>query len=194
MNQFGELAHHIWDVEFGDHTTSLERERNVFLISGYLEANVGQLNTLINTNFQYDKEKDLVEPPLGAEEKAIFTQLYLKDYMNKQARNLLRNAAATANVASTIDNSSTENITTTAGGVTDWTELREGDTMIKRTIATSTETARTQNSSAQIFQKSAAESNQLLKELVHAYNMYGARPIQVAGYDAPIIEPTGSHN
>jgi hypothetical protein len=194
MNQFGELANHIWDIEFGDHSTSLERERNVFLISGYLEANVGQLNTLINTSFHLNKEKDLVEPPLGSEEKAIFTQLYLKDYMNKQARNLLRNAASTANSSSTIDNYNTENVTVTSDGVTDWIELREGDTMIKRAIATTTETAKTQASSAKILQQSAAEANLLLKELVHSYNMYGAKPLQVAGYDAPIVQPTGSHN
>jgi len=41
MNQLGELAFHIWDIEFGDHSTALERERNALLISGYLEANLG---------------------------------------------------------------------------------------------------------------------------------------------------------
>jgi len=188
MNQLGELAYHIWDVEFGDHSSSLERERQVFLISGYLDVNLGQLNTLINTDFHLNKETDKVEPPLHTEEKAIFTQLYLKDFMNKQARNLLRNAAATAGQASTADNASTENIKVTSDGVTDWIELREGDTMIKRAIATTTETARTQTSSAQIFQKSAAEANQLLKELVHSYNMYGSRPVQVAGGVSSVSE------
>jgi len=178
MNQLGELAFHIWDIEFGDHSTALERERNALLISGYLEANLGQLNTLIHTDFYVDEDEDKVVPPLQYEEKAIFTQLYLKDYMNKQARNILRNAAS----------SSTESneTTTTIAGVTDWIELREGDTSIKRSVATST----TKNTSAQIFQKSAKEANELLKELVYSYNLYGAKPIQVAGKDAFITADT----
>jgi len=113
MNQLGELAFRIWDIEFGDHSTALERERNALLISGYLEANLGQLNTLINTDFTIDTVKDLVVPALKHEEKAIFTQLYLKDYMNKQARNILRNAAS----SSSENNSSST--TTVVNAVTD---------------------------------------------------------------------------
>ena len=183
MNQLGELAFHIWDIEFGDHSTALERERNALLISGYLEANLGQLNTLLHTNFYVDRDTDTVIPDLQYEEKAIFTQLYLKDYMNKQARNILRNAAS-----NTSDQSSSS--TTTMLGVTDWTELREGDTSIKRSVATAT----TKNTSAQIFQKSAKEANELLKELVYSYNLYGAKPMQVAGNDAQLnieVSPTG---
>lgn len=179
MNQIGELAYNIWDIEFGDHTTALERERNVLLISGYLEANIGQLNTLINTDFYINEEQDSVVPELKYEEKTIFTQLYLKDYMNKQARNILRNAAASSH--------STNNSTnTTTVGVTDWIELREGDTSIRRSVATST----SKNASAQIFQKSAAEANQLLKELVHSYNIYGSVPLQVAGMDGGAVDST----
>lgn len=173
MNQLGELAFYIWDIEFGDHETALQRERNALLISGYLEANLGQLNTLLHTEFYVDQDKDEVVPALHYEEKAIFTQLYLKDYMNKQARNILRNAA---NNVSSSSNAST----TTVLGVTDWTELREGDTSIKRSVATST----TKNTSAQIFQKSAKEATEILKDLVYSYNLYGAKPIQVAGKDA----------
>jgi len=189
MNQLGELAFHIWDIEFGDHSTALERERNALLISGYLEANLGQLNTLINTDFYLDKDKDKISPPLQYEEKAIFTQLYLKDYMNKQARNLLRNAATNTS-SSTVNNNNTENITITSDGVTDWIELREGDTSIKRAVATSTETARTQASSAKVLQQSAQEANQLLKELIHSYNMYGAIPLQVVGQDIGVSVET----
>lgn len=181
MNQLGQLGFSIWDIEFGDHSTALERERNGLLISGYLEANLGQLNTLINTDFHVDAETNEVAPPLQYEEKAIFTQLYLKDYMNKQARNILRNAA---NNSSSSNNTSS---TTSVVGVTDWTELREGDTSIKRSVATST----TKNTSAQIFQKSAKEASELLKDLIHSYNVYGSKPLQVAGSDAYIANTTG---
>lgn len=170
MNQLGELAYHIWDIEFGDHSSALERERNALLISGYLEVNLGQLNTLLNTDFYLDKTEDKVEPVMRYEEKAIFTQLYLKDYMQKQARNVLRNATVTSSTATTTD------------GVTDWVELREGDTSIRRSIATST----SKNASAKIFQDSSKDAMALLEKMVHSYNMYGASPIQVAGVDGGV--------
>ena len=179
MNQLGELGFNVWDVEFGDHSTALDRERNALLISGYFESNIGQLNTLINTDFYVNEDQDSVVPELKYEEKAIFTQLYLKDYMNKQARNILRNAASSSSSTNTSS-------TTTTDGVTDWIELREGDTSIRRSVATST----SKNTSAQILQKSAAEANQLLKELVHSYNMYGSVPLQVAGIDGGEVEST----
>jgi CheY-like chemotaxis protein len=170
MNQLGELAYHIWDIEFGDHSSSLERERNALLISGYLDVNLGQLNTLLNTDFHLNKTKDEVEPALQYEEKAIFTQLYLKDYMQKQARNVLRNATVTSST------------TTTTAGVTDWVELREGDTSIRRSIATST----SKNASAKIFQDSSRDAMALLEKMVHSYNMYGSLPLQVAGVDGGV--------
>lgn len=170
MNQLGGLAYHIWDIEFGDHSSALERERNALLISGYLEVNLGQLNTLLNTDFYLDKTEDKVEPVMRYEEKAIFTQLYLKDYMQKQARNVLRNATVTSSA------------TTTTDGVTDWVELREGDTSIRRSIATST----SKNASAKIFQDSSKDAMALLEKMVHSYNMYGASPIQVAGVDGGV--------
>lgn len=170
MNQLGELAYHIWDIEFGDHSSSLERERNALLISGYLDVNLGQLNTLLNTDFYLNKTKDEVEPVLQYEEQAIFTQLYLKDYMQKQARKVLRNATTTSST------------TTTADGVTDWIELREGDTSIRRSIATST----SKNASAKIFQDSSKDAMALLEKMVHSYNMYGSLPLQVAGIDGGV--------
>lgn len=183
MNQFGELGFNVWDIEFGDHSTALERERNALLISGYFEANIGQLNTLINTDFYLNKDRDMVMPTLQQEEKAIFTQLYLKDYMNKQARNILRNAAGDSNSSNSQNTATT---TVISQGVTDWIELREGDTSIRRSVATAT----SKNASAQILQKSAAEAKQLLTELVHSYNMYGSVPLQVAGQDVAVNEYT----
>ena len=168
MNQLGQLAYNIWDIEFGDHSTALQREREAMLISGYLEVNLGQMNVLINTSFELNKANDEVVPSLNYEERAILTQLYLKDYMNKQARNVLRNATTTSST------------TTTSQGVTDWIELREGDSAIKRSIATAT----SKNASAKLFQDSAKESAELLKRLIHSYNMYGAKPLQVMSGDS----------
>lgn len=171
MNQLGELAYSIYDVEFGDHSTALDREREALLISGYLEANLGQMNILINTDFSLNKASDTVIPSLEYEEKAILTQLYLKDFMQKQARNVLRNATNSTS-------------TTTTEGVTDWVELREGDSSIKRSIATST----SKNMSAKLFQDSSKEAAELLKRLVHSYNMYGSKPLQVMSGDSDMCE------
>lgn len=168
MNQLGELAYDIWDVEFGDHSTALERERNALLISGYLEANLGQMNILINTDFDLNKASDTVIPKLEYEEKAILTQLYLKDYMQKQARNILKNATATSST------------TTTSTGVTDWIELREGDSAIKRSVTTSAN----KNASAKLSLDSSKEAAELLKRMIHSYNMYGSKPLQVVGSDS----------
>ena len=169
MNQLGELAYNIWDIEFGDHSSALERERNALLISGYLDVNLGQLNVLVNTDFCLDVEKDKVSPVLGKEEKAILTQLYLKDYLQKQSRNVLRNATS-------------ESSTSTQSSVGEWIELREGDTTIKRSIVS----ASTRNTSAKLLSDSSKEASKLLEKLIHSYNMYGASPLQVAGDDANI--------
>ena len=166
MNQFGELGYTIWDIEFGDHSSALERERNALLISGYLEANLGQLNTLINTDFTYNASGDMIEPALQQEEKAIFTQLYLKDYLQKQSRNILRNASSTSPIT---DNQ-------------DWSELREGDSYIKRSVASPA----SKNTSAKLLQELAKEANEILTKMIHSYNMYGSVPTQVAGKDAAL--------
>lgn len=167
MNQLGELGYSIWDIEFGDHSTALEREREALLISGYLEANLGQLNILINTDFKLNKVTDKVELELKYEEKAIFTQLYLKDFYQKQARNILRGMTGTT----------TEK---TSAGVTDWTELREGDSVIKRSV----NSASTKNESARAMSNASKEAKEMLETMIHSYNMFGSIPIQVAGKDA----------
>lgn len=170
MNQLGELAYSIWDIEFGDHSSALEREKNALLISGYLEANLGQLNILINTNFQLTTGQ-MLEPKLKHEEEAIFTQLYLKDYYQKQSRNILRGMTSSP---------STSTSTSISTGVTDWTELREGDSVIKRSVNTAT----TKNESARAMANASRDAASMLEKLIHAYNMYGSLPIQVAGKDA----------
>ena len=170
MNQLGHLAYNIWDNEFGTHSNELEREREAILISGYLEANIGSLNILINSDFILDKDEDEVTPNLKYEEKVIFSKLYLKDNLKKQARAVLRDAAGTFN------NGSDSNM--------NWTELREGDSSIKRSVASPA----TKNASARILKDEAAQLAEEIKDMVHAYNMYGALPLQVAGKDALVFD------
>jgi len=92
--------------------------------------------------------------------------MYMKDYLYKQGRIVLKNAAS-----STVTSSSTTE------SLTDWTELREGDSYIKRSIASAT----TKNVSAKIFFDLSKEARENLEKLTHQYNMYGSSPIQIEG-------------
>jgi hypothetical protein len=166
MNQLGTLGYTIWDTEFGDHTGASDRTSNAVLISGYLDANLGQLNTLLNKDFELVTGTDTVSPEFKYEENAIFTQIYLKDYYSKQARNILKGIASSP-------------ITTTG---MNWTELREGDTYIKRAVTS----AATKAESSRLFQALGQQAKDHLRELVHYYNMYGSIPAQVAGKDTTL--------
>ena len=106
MADVGEIATRIYDNEFDDEVTQLQREFRIQGISGWLEANVGQFNNLCYTSFASTGDK------FYQEEESILTQLYLRDYYTKQARTVL-------------------NMSVT--GATDWTRLSEGDTTIVRT-------------------------------------------------------------
>ena len=93
--------------------------------------------------------------------------MYLKDYYQKQARNTLRGITSSTSAAATGMN---------------WTELREGDSFIKRdivSVGTKTETSR-------LFQVASSDAADVLRQMIHAYNMYGSIPTQVAGKDTTL--------
>lgn len=104
MSTIGEIATRIYDNEFDDAPTQLEREFRIEYISGWLEANVGQLNNLTFQNFGTGDS-------FLQEEEAILSKLYLKHFYNKEARSSLNTNG---------DNS------------LNWTRLTEGDTTIVR--------------------------------------------------------------
>ena len=107
MPYVGEIATRIFDNEFGD-VTGADRTNRIQGISGWLDSNVGQLNTLVYTSFASGTDFKL-------EEESLLTQLYLKDYYTRQSRVVL-------SLSST--------------GSVDWTRLTEGDTTIVRTNRT----------------------------------------------------------
>jgi hypothetical protein len=104
MSDIGEIATRIYDNEFDDAPTELEREFKIEAISGWLEANIGQFNNLTYQSFGTGDS-------FLQEEENIMTQLYLKDYYAKQARSVLIGATT---------------------GTMEWTRLTEGDTTIVR--------------------------------------------------------------
>ena len=178
MNQLGELAYSTWDTEFGDHSNPLERKQQSLLISGYYEANLGQLNVLLNTS--YSLKENIVQPVMNHEEKAIFSQLYLKDYYKKQSRNILRSASSLGS------NSASSTTTQDVSSLTDWTTLQEGDTVIRRSVATPS----SKNETARIMGNAASEANILLHKMIHSYNMYGSVPLQIIGEEGYSSMPT----
>ena len=105
MSTIGEIATRIYDNEFDDAPTQLEREFRIEYISGWLEANVGQLNNLTFHSFG-------TGDAFLQEEESILTKLYLKYYYNKHARTVLNGQ---------LDSDSLN-----------WTRLTEGDTTIVR--------------------------------------------------------------
>lgn len=157
MNDIGDLATSIWDNEFGDETGAAHRTSEISSISGWLSANVGQLNNYIYTSFSGASNGQMY--PLGQfmlEEQNIFTQIYLSHYYKKKGRNVLRGIDGTLN--SDID----------------WIRLKEGDSLIVRSNKTDV---------SKIYLDLSKEADEKLKGLVYYYNLYQAKPRQVAGRD-----------
>lgn len=83
----------------------------ITFISGWLEANIGQLNGYTNGEFAVTGVGNF-SPTLEPVEKAIFTCLYEMDYYRREHRKALRG------------------VTT---DVVDWSMLKEGDSVIQKT-------------------------------------------------------------
>jgi hypothetical protein len=80
MNTFGTMASEIYSFEFdGDSTIT-----SISAISGWLQANLGKLNTVVYSNFTGDGSD------IPIEAQSIHKELYLYSYYTKQARNALR--------------------------------------------------------------------------------------------------------
>ena len=145
-------------------------------ISGWLEANIGQLNSEIYTSFDDDlSSPDGVDYVFGHEEAAIFSQMYLRDYYGKAARKTLLGQA--------ISSSASE---TSITGMSSWTKIQEGDTVIERQPLYSTSTSSGGLDITKISQRyydlmELASSN--IEDLVAKYNIQGSSPSQVFGSD-----------
>jgi hypothetical protein len=156
MSNIGEIATRVYDNEFDDAPTQLEREFKIESISGWLGANVGQFNNLTYQSFGTGDDFLL-------EEENILTQLYLKDYYNKQARSVLVGGAT---------------------GSLDWTRLTEGDTTIVRSNKIDI---------ARGYRNLSKDATEQLKDLVYSYNSYQAMPRQTAGIDGGFVSGVSGH-
>ena len=157
-----QIATYIWVSELdGDSadTTSIAK------IVDYLEVNVGQLNILLNTAFEVGGTPELLD-----EEAAILIQLYLRDYYKKKSRTVLHSVATSSG---------------SSGGTSEWTELKEGDSVIKRVATLASPSQKTAMSKS--YQSLSSQANEELKGLVQKYNLYMGKPRQVIG-DFPADE------
>jgi len=166
-NQLGTLASGILQYEFDFITGGSAQASELLIISGTLSGLVGELNTLINQGFGFTTGND-VSPRLKDEERLILQELYIRDNNTKQARKLLRGI---------YDVGSSSSI----AGDAEWTELREGDTVIRRSSASSSSSAKSRLETVRYFKELAREADDRIKDLVYKYNLYGAVPRQVAG-------------
>ena len=80
MSEISDFANSIYSSEFDSDSDAIRLSS----IEGWLEENLGLLNTLINTSYEG------TDPGMGLEEKAIYKQIYLYNYYSKQSRNILR--------------------------------------------------------------------------------------------------------
>lgn len=158
MASLGEIAERIFDNEFDDASTELERLFRIQSISGWLEGNVGQFNNLTYQSFGTGDS-------FLMEEENILTQLYLKNYYNKQARSVLVGGGGGG-----------------TGSALDWTRLSEGDTTIVRSNKTEV---------AKNYKSLAGDASIELNDLVYAYNSYRAMPRQTAGIDGGSVSGSG---
>jgi len=94
---------------------------------------------------------------LNLEEQAILREMYISQYNRKSHRTVLRGIDGT-------------------NGGSDFQVIKEGDSMIQKSNKTVI---------AKSYQEAYLASQERLKDLVYAYNLYGAKPNQVAGDDAP---------
>jgi hypothetical protein len=174
INQIGQLASGLLLYEFDYISGDQERSSELTTISGSMSGKLGELNILINQSFRFTGDDGNPYPRLGNEEGDILQQLYLRDYNTKQAQKLMRG---------TYDSSTVNAINVEAS---EWIELREGDTVIKRNAGSIAYSATNRITLSKDYRVLASEAKDKIRDLVYNYNMYGAQPRQVVGLDAPI--------
>lgn len=98
MANIEQIASGIFFYEFDADTN----ETNISMISGWVQANLGQLNNLIYTDYSGTSD-------IGLEEQTILTHLYLMHYYKKKSRNAIKtigSSTPTNNVVSIRDEDS----------------------------------------------------------------------------------------
>lgn len=164
-----QIAEYIWVNELDGKP---EDTSDIQKIVDYLSLNVGQLNVLLNMRFEVDSS-NVVSPPLLDEESSILVQIYLRDYYKKKARTVLHSTTTVVTPPS-------------SGGESEWTELREGDSVIKRVAQIASPGQKTTISKS--YQNLSDQADKELKNLVQKYNLYIGKPRQVISDNGSSLE------
>lgn len=160
INEIGNLASGIYKYDFDEDSSSV----NPSFVSGWLQNNVGELNISIHSCYSGEN------PGMGDEEQNIYRQIFLRDFYKKIGRKALMGVSYTS--------------TNQSGLVTsDWTELREGDSVIRRRASLASPSEKI--TASRQFSDLSREANEELKHLIYKYNMSKGGPRQVAGKDSP---------
>lgn len=147
MSQIGELAQSIFEIEFDEDSNAVTFE----YVFSWMKENLGLLNTLINTSFSGE------DPNMGTEAESIYKELFLYNYYNKQARNVLRGITAITNAGDNI------------------LQVSDGDNSISFV---------NRNEVSKVYRDLAKDSKSRMDTLVAKYNIYASKPLQVGGYEA----------
>lgn len=176
LNQIGELATEVLEYDFFYISGAQQKETELTRISGTISGRLGELNILLNQSFSYTGDDGNPSPRLGYEEGEILKSIYIRDYNKREAQKILRGIY----VPDVLDDSNSEG---------DWVELREGDTVIKRSSASISNSANNKINASKSHQDVAKEMEAKIKSLVNAYNLYGSVPREAKGEDCIILKP-----
>ena len=138
-------------------------------ISGWFEANVGQLNSQIYTSFDSDLSSGGED--FGHEEAAIFSLMYMKNYYSRAARRTL--------LGKDVGETST---TTSITGMSEWTKIQEGDTVIERQPLYTSSSSSSAKMSEE-YKDLLDTTKQDLDDMIAKYNLYSSEPRQIFGKD-----------
>ena len=147
-------------------------------ISGWLEANVGGLNSYLYTSFDNDLSCVDCGYDFGHEEAAIFTQMYMRNYYSRAATKTLLGQSVSEGGSST----------TSITGMSDWTRITEGDTTIERqplytTSSTGGSGGLDITKISQRYKDLVDATTENLSAMIARYNIENSSPSQVSGSD-----------
>ena len=152
MNDLGNLAYSIVKYEFKEDVSRFP----ISYISGWLEANIGELNGLLHEDFYVDVSGYIGPSGLATLEENIFKKLYTINYYNKASRDVLRG------------------IVWSDSSVGDWISIKEADSSVQRT---------SKNSISRTLLDASKRETEDLEKLIYQYNIAKSSPLQVAGED-----------
>lgn len=146
MSVLSGLAADIFVDEF-DSDSSIANQNSIQV---WLENNLGQLNTLIYQDFSG------ANADLDTEAQAIYRELYLYNYYNKQSRNALRGITSLSGESSILS-------------------IRDGESSVSFV---------NRNEVSKVYRGLSNDSKAKIDQLVASYNIYEAEPQQVGGIEA----------